>query len=166
MLAATSAPSLAQEAQGGEAAASDAKAATSQSFADYSAMLAQHYPTLRALVVARGTASYSNIIGRTSMRKRYRLSIPSPRAYSPSSSASRSTGVTYAWIKSCRSFLQKQLTTTSIYVVPKRDLVAAVAAESIPGGSVSFANDVVVAAEDAVPRSEPCVAQLGPGGSD
>jgi CubicO group peptidase (beta-lactamase class C family) len=53
-----------------------------------------------------------------------------------------------------------------IYVAPKRDLVAAIAAESIPGGSVSFANDVVLPAEDAMPRSAPCVAQLGPGRSD
>jgi CubicO group peptidase (beta-lactamase class C family) len=53
-----------------------------------------------------------------------------------------------------------------IYVAPKRDLVVAIAAESIPGGSVSFANDVVLPAENAMPRSAPCVAQLGPGRSD
>jgi CubicO group peptidase (beta-lactamase class C family) len=52
-----------------------------------------------------------------------------------------------------------------IYVVPKRDLVAAVAAESLPGGSVSFANNVVLPAEGAMPPSAPCVAQLGSGSS-
>jgi hypothetical protein len=36
----------------------------------------------------------------------------------------------------------------------------AVAAESIPGGSVAFANSVVLPAEDAAPRPAPCVAQL------
>jgi len=52
------------------------------------------------------------------------------------------------------------------YVVPKRDLVAAVAAESLPGGSVSFANNVVLPAEGAMPPSAPCVAQLGSGSSN
>jgi hypothetical protein len=33
-------------------------------------------------------------------------------------------------------------------------------AESIPGGSVAFANSVVLPAEDAAPRPAPCVAQL------
>jgi len=53
-----------------------------------------------------------------------------------------------------------------IYVVPKRNLVAVVAAESIPGGSVNFVNNVVLPAEGAMPRSEPCVARLGSGPSD
>jgi CubicO group peptidase (beta-lactamase class C family) len=45
-----------------------------------------------------------------------------------------------------------------IYVVPKRDLVVAVAAESIPGGSVSFANDVVL--PDLANSSTQCLARL------
>jgi CubicO group peptidase (beta-lactamase class C family) len=53
-----------------------------------------------------------------------------------------------------------------IYAVPKRDVVVAVAAESIPGGSVGFANDVVLPAEASLPRSAPCIAQLGQGRSD
>ena len=114
MLAAMSAPSLAQEAQAAEAAASDAKAATSQSFADYSATLAQHYPTLRALVVARGNCVVFEY---------YRKDIDA-ETLSPVYSVTKSVlvilvgiaigRVTPAWIKSCRSFFQKQLTTTSI----------------------------------------------------
>lgn len=54
MLAAMVAPCLAQEAQGAEAVASDAKPSSLQFVADNDATLAEHYPTLRALVVARG----------------------------------------------------------------------------------------------------------------
>jgi CubicO group peptidase (beta-lactamase class C family) len=50
-----------------------------------------------------------------------------------------------------------------IYVVPKLDLVAAVSAESIPGGSVSFVNDVVLPAAAASLDSSPCLAGLAPG---
>jgi CubicO group peptidase (beta-lactamase class C family) len=47
-----------------------------------------------------------------------------------------------------------------IYVVPKLDLVAAVAAESIPGGSQSFVNDLVLPAEADLPASAPCIARI------
>jgi CubicO group peptidase (beta-lactamase class C family) len=47
-----------------------------------------------------------------------------------------------------------------IYVVPERDLVAAVAAEKIPGGSVGFVNDLVLPAEAELPASAPCVARF------
>ena len=47
-----------------------------------------------------------------------------------------------------------------IYVVPKLDLVAAVAAESIPGGSQRLVNDLVLPAEAELPRSAPCVARI------
>jgi CubicO group peptidase (beta-lactamase class C family) len=50
-----------------------------------------------------------------------------------------------------------------IYVVPKRDLVIALAAESVPGGSVNFVNDVVLPAEAATPGSAPCIARLTQG---
>jgi CubicO group peptidase (beta-lactamase class C family) len=101
-------------AQGAEAAASDAKAATPQSFADYDATLAEHYPTLRALIVARGNCVVFEY---------YRKDIDA-ETLSPVYSVTKSVlailvgiaidRVTSAWIKSCRSFFQKQLTTTSI----------------------------------------------------
>ena len=50
-----------------------------------------------------------------------------------------------------------------VYVVPNRDLVVALAAESIPGGSVSLANDLVLPAVANLPKSAPCIARLAPG---
>jgi CubicO group peptidase (beta-lactamase class C family) len=47
-----------------------------------------------------------------------------------------------------------------IYVVPKLDLVVALAAESIPGGSVSFVNDIILPAAAASSGSSPCVARF------
>jgi CubicO group peptidase (beta-lactamase class C family) len=47
-----------------------------------------------------------------------------------------------------------------IYVVPELDLVVAVAAESIPGGSVGFVNDLVLPAEAELAPSAPCVARI------
>jgi CubicO group peptidase (beta-lactamase class C family) len=49
-----------------------------------------------------------------------------------------------------------------IYVVPQLDLVAAVSAESIRGGSQKFINEVVMPAAVNLSRSTPCVAELGP----
>jgi hypothetical protein len=50
--------------------------------------------------------------------------------------------------------------TTLIAAVISGARPAMTAAESIPGGSVAFANSVVLPAEDAAPRPAPCVAQL------
>ena len=50
-----------------------------------------------------------------------------------------------------------------IYVVPKLDLVVALAAESIPGGSVSFVNDIVLPAAGAFATSSTCVARFAQG---
>jgi CubicO group peptidase (beta-lactamase class C family) len=47
-----------------------------------------------------------------------------------------------------------------ILVVPKLALVVALAAESIPGGSVNFVNDVVLTAEAASLGAAPCIARL------
>jgi CubicO group peptidase (beta-lactamase class C family) len=47
-----------------------------------------------------------------------------------------------------------------VYVVPKLDLVAAIAAESIPGGSQSLVNDLVLPAEAELPPSAPCIARI------
>lgn len=47
-----------------------------------------------------------------------------------------------------------------IYVVPKLDLVVAMSADSIPGGSQRFVNDVLLPAEADLPNSAPCVAEL------
>lgn len=48
-----------------------------------------------------------------------------------------------------------------IYVVPKLDLVLAVAAESIPGGSQKFINDVVLPADASFSDASSCVAEVG-----
>jgi CubicO group peptidase (beta-lactamase class C family) len=50
-----------------------------------------------------------------------------------------------------------------IYVVPKLDLVVALAAESIPGGSVGFVNDIVLPAETNLPASAPCIVRFAQG---
>jgi CubicO group peptidase (beta-lactamase class C family) len=50
-----------------------------------------------------------------------------------------------------------------IYVVPKRDLVVALAAESVPGGGVSLVNDFVLPAEAGLPASAPCIARYARG---
>ena len=49
-----------------------------------------------------------------------------------------------------------------VYVVPQLDLVAAVSAGGIPGGSQTFVNNVVVSAEADFPASAPCIVELGP----
>jgi CubicO group peptidase (beta-lactamase class C family) len=48
-----------------------------------------------------------------------------------------------------------------ISVTPKTDLVLAVAADSIPGGSVGFVRNVVLPITDGLPDSAPCVLQVG-----
>jgi CubicO group peptidase (beta-lactamase class C family) len=53
-----------------------------------------------------------------------------------------------------------------IYVAPSLDLVVAVAAESIPGGSQAFVNDVVLPAAATMPQPVPCFVRLAPDGSD
>ncbi len=53
-----------------------------------------------------------------------------------------------------------------VYVVPRLDLVVAVAAETIPGGSVSFVNDVVLPAATDFLASAPCLARLAPSPSE
>ena len=50
-----------------------------------------------------------------------------------------------------------------VYVAPKLDLVVALAAESIPGGSVSLANDLVLPAAAQLPKSAPCLARFAQG---
>ncbi|HYA73447.1 MAG TPA: serine hydrolase, partial [Roseiarcus sp.] len=50
-----------------------------------------------------------------------------------------------------------------IYVVPKRDLVVALAADSVPGGGVNLVNDFVLPAEAGLPASAPCIARYAPG---
>ncbi len=71
------------------------------------------------------------------------------------------------WVKKTKTDLDAFFAAGSgsqlIYVVPALDLVVAVAAESIPGGSVGFVNDVVLPAEANSPRSAPCVARFGQG---
>jgi CubicO group peptidase (beta-lactamase class C family) len=47
-----------------------------------------------------------------------------------------------------------------IYVVPERELVAAISAESIPGGSRGFVNDIVLPAEAGLTDSAQCIARL------
>jgi CubicO group peptidase (beta-lactamase class C family) len=48
----------------------------------------------------------------------------------------------------------------AIYVVPSLNLVVAVTANKIPGGSQSFINDVILPAEARLPPSASCVARL------
>jgi CubicO group peptidase (beta-lactamase class C family) len=48
----------------------------------------------------------------------------------------------------------------AIYVVPKLNIVVAVSADKIPGGSQNFINDVILPAEASLPPSAPCVARL------
>jgi CubicO group peptidase (beta-lactamase class C family) len=47
-----------------------------------------------------------------------------------------------------------------IYVVPERELVAAISAESIPGGTRGFVNDIVLPAEAGLTDSAQCIARL------
>ncbi|MBS0529144.1 MAG: serine hydrolase [Proteobacteria bacterium] len=48
-----------------------------------------------------------------------------------------------------------------IYVVPKQDLVIAVAADSIPGGSQKFINDVVLPAAEGLSGPASCIVRYG-----
>ena len=47
-----------------------------------------------------------------------------------------------------------------IYVAPKRDVVVAISAGGIPGGSSRFTDEVVMPAEANLPKSTPCIAHL------
>jgi CubicO group peptidase (beta-lactamase class C family) len=71
------------------------------------------------------------------------------------------------WVKKTKadqdSFFAAGSGSQLIYVVPKLDLVVALAAESIPGGSVSFVNDIVLPAAGASSGSSPCVARFAQG---
>jgi CubicO group peptidase (beta-lactamase class C family) len=53
-----------------------------------------------------------------------------------------------------------------IYVAPNRDVVVAMSAEGVPGGSSNFIESVVLPAEAALPGSAPCVARLEPPSRD
>ena len=48
----------------------------------------------------------------------------------------------------------------AIYVVPKLNVVVAVQADKIRGGSQNFINDVILPAEARQPVPAPCVARL------
>ncbi|HKU05569.1 MAG TPA: serine hydrolase [Bradyrhizobium sp.] len=48
-----------------------------------------------------------------------------------------------------------------IYVVPEQNLVIAVAADSIPGGSQKLIHDVALPAAAQLPATAPCIVQLG-----
>jgi CubicO group peptidase (beta-lactamase class C family) len=58
------------------------------------------------------------------------------------------------------AFFAAGLGSKAIYVVPKLDIVVAVSADGIPGGSQNFINDVILPAEASLPPSAPCVARL------
>jgi CubicO group peptidase (beta-lactamase class C family) len=67
------------------------------------------------------------------------------------------------WIgNSGAAFFASGYNSQLILVVPKRDVVLAVSADSIPGGSRKFVNDVVLAAEADL-SAAPCIAELGQG---
>jgi CubicO group peptidase (beta-lactamase class C family) len=50
----------------------------------------------------------------------------------------------------------------AIYVVPKLNVVVAIKADKIRGGSRNFINDFILPAEARLPQSAPCIARLGP----
>jgi CubicO group peptidase (beta-lactamase class C family) len=58
------------------------------------------------------------------------------------------------------AFFAAGLGSQAIYVVPKLDIVVAVSADGIPGGSQNFINDVILPAEASLPPLAPCVARL------
>jgi CubicO group peptidase (beta-lactamase class C family) len=66
------------------------------------------------------------------------------------------------WIsKNGNVFFASGLHSQLISVTPKTDLVLAIAADSIPGGTGKFVNDVVLPATAGLPDSAPCVVQVG-----
>jgi len=70
------------------------------------------------------------------------------------------------WIKKTKTDLDAFFAAGShsqlIYVVPKLELVVALAAgPSVPGGSVAFVNNIVLPADTPQPRSPMCIARLG-----
>jgi len=74
------------------------------------------------------------------------------------------------WINKTRAnldaFFAAGIRSQLIYVVPKRDLVVAVAAETIPGGGQSFLDDVILPAEAATPSAAPCLARWSEDGRE
>jgi CubicO group peptidase (beta-lactamase class C family) len=69
------------------------------------------------------------------------------------------------WINTTKThldvFFASGIKSQLIYVVPKLDLVVAMQAQSVPGGSQAFVNNVVLPAEASLSKAEPCVADLG-----
>jgi CubicO group peptidase (beta-lactamase class C family) len=72
-------------------------------------------------------------------------------------------GYGYQWwiSKNGNVFFAAGLHSQLISVTPKTDLVLAIAADSIPGGTAKFVNDVVLPATAALSDSTPCVVQVG-----
>jgi CubicO group peptidase (beta-lactamase class C family) len=72
-------------------------------------------------------------------------------------------GYGYQWwiSKNGNVFFAAGLHSQLISVTPKTDLVLAIAADSIPGGTAKFVNDVVLPATAALSDSAPCVVQVG-----
>jgi CubicO group peptidase (beta-lactamase class C family) len=68
------------------------------------------------------------------------------------------------WIDSTKTnlaaFFAAGTGSQAIYVVPKLNVVIAVQADKIRGGSQNFINDVILPAEALLPSSTPCVARL------
>jgi CubicO group peptidase (beta-lactamase class C family) len=75
------------------------------------------------------------------------------------------------WVKQTKTgldaFFAAGIGSQLIYVVPKLDLVIALASSSdIPRGSVRFVNDIVLSAASAAPSPPTCIARLGGARSD
>jgi CubicO group peptidase (beta-lactamase class C family) len=76
------------------------------------------------------------------------------------------TGYGYQWwiSKNGNVFFASGLHGQLISVTPKRDLVLAIAADWIPGGTAGFVRDVVLPITDALPDPAPCTVQVGQDG--
>jgi CubicO group peptidase (beta-lactamase class C family) len=74
-------------------------------------------------------------------------------------------GYGYQWwiSKDGNVFFASGIHSQLISVTPKTDLVLAIAADSIPGGSGKFVKDVILPITDGLPNSAPCVVQVGQG---
>jgi CubicO group peptidase (beta-lactamase class C family) len=75
-------------------------------------------------------------------------------------------GYGYQWwiSKNGNVFFASGLHGQLISVTPKRDLVLAIAADWIPGGTAGFVRDVVLPITDALPDPAPCTVQVGQDG--
>jgi CubicO group peptidase (beta-lactamase class C family) len=73
-------------------------------------------------------------------------------------------GYGYQWwiSKNGNVFFAAGLHDQLISVTPKRDLVLAIAADSIPGGTAGFVRNVVLPIADGMPDQAPCAIQVGP----